>query len=1749
MTRIILILFGLLLFSFSVSAWNGTGTLENPYQIVTAQDLTELKNNVSGGNIYEGVYFIVKQNITVDINSFCIGSPSNPFSGIFDGNNKIITGTSLITTNYFGLFGYTSGATIQNIDLREISLNNTSVPNNYIGVIAGYSRDTKFINCKVSGTITANQYIGGICGYAFNCSLENCSSSCNITSKVSGWNAISCTGGLVGYLETSQTVNYCTATGSVSGSGGFRIGGLIGFLDGGGNLSGCIVENMTVAGNSQGSCIGGLIGSVNNNAGNSATITGCSVSNSSIISAKDSVGGLIGRIIGPHLISGCTTSVTINSGTSYIGGLIGYAMDNNITISGCHSTTDESSSKVSYCTGGLIGYLETYGTITNCFSTGTLSEGNSAGGLIGIGKNFTMNNCYSDIEMTLSNSSVPIGGLIGYLSDVKSITNCYSQGLFICVGTYDKAGGVGGLIGQISNTGINSNTEIKRCFSTVYEGYNTNDLAGCSMFGGLIGRISASISNPVNVVSCYYPGLYALRIVEKNNVGGLIGNISGLSGSVSIEGCLTSGNYISTVSGGYIGGIVGSGSGIINYSVAACDSLGSNASTYIARINSTSSTLIGNLAYRDMQVNGQPVADSDKNGNGKSWTELTDPAIYSTGMGNTWTFYPGDLQGNWRSGLNISLPYSPLQASPVRINPYINNGTINGNYNTEDIPDKIELYNYQTNTLLGEVTMDGQGNWNFASDNLYLGDYIIAKSYKTGRAVALTGAYLKESRYCGGDGTPDNPYLICDYLSLKKMRDNVNSGIDSDKYFKVISNIQIPEDVNWIPIGYNSSGISFQGSFDGNNKTIDGLRIDGASLNKDTIGFFGKLQGATIKNLILKTRGEGITVSNKRVIGTLAAFQRAGIIEKCIVWSNINATTSTGNSFIGGLVGYQSNGSLGKPVITQSYTFSFIHNNSTGNTRVGGIAGLLGGEINDSYGRVYISSYRNYAGGLAGELYSWSNYYAKITNSYVEGSVSALNTASNYYAGGIAGYLSVNSQVSNSVSILDTISNAYNDRSRTGRVIGGTAATSASNYARKSMTIDIAGNNTPAVSSATGTDGLDAEPETLRNLSFYQPVAQWNIASSGNTTDKWNIWDGYTHPYIQGQSAPVTITRSAVSVEGMFRPADSTIENDSIVIYQLKNGELRSAGRAILAGSPGTFSWTFIPSQNISDEDELFVVYYENGKLPSALIPVPSRRVDYKYYKSVQDGGWEDAIWQASVDGIDFTDSSAPVSIAPESDGIEKIMIFHTINGTNSPDNYTTKILRIESTGKLDLTTGTLTADTIEIVSIGESGSGQLKNSGCNLNAQCMKAERKFNASDGWTFYSVPYAVKKITNNKGKEMTRGNVNITNAHYYLKYYDGQQRATNKDVNYSGSGKNWIYCDLLTEMQPNTGYVLYSGNTLHFISEIPASPTESTDAVSACNYEPKTVPTEAYNSDLPEHSGWNLLGNPYTTAFNLKYISPQHVCYVYNKTNNNYDTYFNQDYRIQPFVPFFIQATGTYLNFDPEGVESRSRGTEKPFDEIGLQLSDGNYSDLFRIHFRKDATTGYDLNKDGQKLFTSETQVPQLFGSTENIRLAIQAIPHVTRTLTRIPLSCYVPQGGSYTISLASNTLPPDIQSVFLQDNAVGISTELTSETYHFTFSGKEINTSRFMLILVKKTTSGTDNIQNDPVNIHVENDQLVISGLERESEVILYEPSGRNVKTYSRVVDGQRIYPGLKGVYLVKIISASQQTVKKVILGK
>ena len=319
----------------------GTGTAEDPYQIANGAQLAYLASSVNSGETYTGKNFVLTANIDLNGlpwtpigNSFSDalleGSNYRIFAGNFDGNGYTISNVSIgsetapLEADVFGLFGATAGK-ISNLNLDTVSIHGIAK------IASGY----------VIGPA------GGLVGYSAG-SIENChvtGLTMDMSAPSNVYAAAYCVGGLVGVLDETQLINECSVSGSITEKAGKgSIGGLIGEL---GKAAKITYSRSDVTVNVKADSRGGA-----------------------------NVGGFIGKGNGKtdaeRIIRNCYATGNVTGG-AYTGGFAGGLWGLNIKNCYASGNVSQAAAAMASFVGTDASDQDYYGSITNCFATGSVT--------------------------------------------------------------------------------------------------------------------------------------------------------------------------------------------------------------------------------------------------------------------------------------------------------------------------------------------------------------------------------------------------------------------------------------------------------------------------------------------------------------------------------------------------------------------------------------------------------------------------------------------------------------------------------------------------------------------------------------------------------------------------------------------------------------------------------------------------------------------------------------------------------------------------------------------------------------------------------------------------------------------------------------------------------------------------------------------------------------------------------------------------------------------------------------------------------------------------------------------------------------------------------------------------------------------------------------------------------------------------------------------------------------------------------
>ena len=270
------------------NAISGNGSEDEPYYIKTVADLKFFRDQVNGGNNYAGKYVKLADDIDLltignwtpigDITYDTKNNPYQPtdytkvFSGVFDGNNKVIYNLTINKTvggadtqanvGFFGMTG--EGAVIKNLTLTNVNINTDG---RNVGALAGFAYKATLDNITVNGVIDieGGNNVSGVAGMTryYDMSATNIEVIGNDGSAIVGNNIV---GGI--FAEIAPNVseqkfeNLSVENVAITGVGG--VGGIVGLLTTGA-VNNVTVKNVALTGNTlyQGDAMGRIrLGSV-----------------------------------------------------------------------------------------------------------------------------------------------------------------------------------------------------------------------------------------------------------------------------------------------------------------------------------------------------------------------------------------------------------------------------------------------------------------------------------------------------------------------------------------------------------------------------------------------------------------------------------------------------------------------------------------------------------------------------------------------------------------------------------------------------------------------------------------------------------------------------------------------------------------------------------------------------------------------------------------------------------------------------------------------------------------------------------------------------------------------------------------------------------------------------------------------------------------------------------------------------------------------------------------------------------------------------------------------------------------------------------------------------------------------------------------------------------------------------------------------------------------------------------------------
>lgn len=355
----------------------------------------------------------------------------------------------------------------------------------------------------------------------------------------------------------------------------------------------------------------------------------------------------------------------------------------------------------------------------------------------------------------------------------------------------------------------------------------------------------------------------------------------------------------------------------------------------------------------------------------------------------------------------------------------------------------------------------------------------------------------------------------------------------------------------------------------------------------------------------------------------------------------------------------------------------------------------------------------------------------------------------------------------------------------------------------------------------------------------------------------------------------------------------------------------------------------------------------------------------------------------------------------------------------------------------------------------------------------------------------------------------------------------------------------------------GYDLYIPDdplTINYASSNPAD-------LNTGHYSINVSLTNVPEGEIPDHKGWNLLGNPYPSPIDWMAeiawdkTSINDAKYIWDPVGEVYTIFIGGPDPIginggTQFIPsnqgFWVQANENGL----VSVNNQARVGQTPLTPDYYKYTESSYpilrlvamgnekKDEIIIRFIEGTTKGFDKGFDAIKLFTASPEVPQLAIKSNARFLALNSIGRLEADL-EVPLFFKAGKDGLYTIVVSPQSRIDSHISCYIKDTKTGSYTKLGENTaFHFDYKTSD-RSDRFSILF--NPTAHT--LANEADSFRAFSHQGLITvinhtGLEMSALLVINNMMGQ--KLFEKRVQLNNVYtfdPKLpSATYVVSIIS-------------
>ncbi len=706
--------------------------------------------------------------------------------------------------------------------------------------------------------------------------------------------------------------------------------GFFGYADVGSNIKNITFDNAKVKSTGDDCYTGILVGIAGSCIENIKTLVNCSVE------GKNNVGGIAGAV--DSNIGNCENHAMVN-GANFVGGIVGYYYSSDKSITSCanYGVVTGTGNQV----GGMAGHFGS-GTIQNCANYGDITGTFYVGNLIGCADECNLDNVLGTGNVTATSNKGQSGLLVGNIENSSSTASgilAYNSSAKLTINGTVQTGEAVKAIGQGSLTSadkINAFTA-EQLKSGMVANQLQKNVSGSAKWGQKLNTDDYPLLGSADEV-------YLDGNVTTNCLGEQVSAFTNTKPAQ--EGTLT---------------VKHGDSPIHHESVAATCTTDGNIEYWECNLchkSFSDKLLTQGVSTLVVSATGHKYGENDK-------CTMCQKEIPSLTLGNNLiTIEKTYGSRDEISGYNL-YKYTAPEDGRLEVT-----ASSNGNKTCGTL--------WESPTAASRLTYDDSSNWpDFKitytvtkGTTYYIGARKLDGNAIEGEVklnVKMNGLEGELPTGMTGKGTEAEPFVLKTADHLAWFREFVNEGnmeacakiaddvkeIDmSTVCHKADAEKQVTE-LSWIPIGTSYTN-RYQGTFDGNGKTISNLYIINAA--SSSVGFFGYAEKGSIKNITFDNAKVKSTVDY--YTGILAGFGELCIIENIKTLANCSVEGKNG---VGGIAGMAS-GDIGN---------CENHAMVNGANSVGGIVGAYRGSGKSiiscaNYG--VVTGTGNSVGGIAGNF-------------------------------------------------------------------------------------------------------------------------------------------------------------------------------------------------------------------------------------------------------------------------------------------------------------------------------------------------------------------------------------------------------------------------------------------------------------------------------------------------------------------------------------------------------------------------------------------------------------------------------------------------------------------------------------------------------------------------------------------------------------------------------------------------------------